>query len=248
MSGPVLADKGQLLDRLYALEIETYATSTQFHMFTFLEGDLRVATKIEKGLQQMQDRIPADEALPGDEALAALVNQVRLDFEPYRKAAQGNEIRTQGYTSVYAVSDLETAEQRLLNSLAVAQDYLDGSQPGLRHQLMSAAARVQKMASRYARLAAHWNGRTGLMADAEGDTIDVHATAFSQQLETLRSSLGDERLLEAEIKWEFISAKLIDYQNETVPYLVTRYSDSIVSRLMAVGADTAVELPALASN
>ncbi|WP_426416316.1 hypothetical protein [Aestuariirhabdus sp. LZHN29] len=248
LPGLAAADKNQLLDQLYRLEVETYKASTQFHMFTFLEGDMRVGTKLEQALERMQPLLLTDEQVGGETGLITLADTIRRDFEQYKKAAHANEIRTQGYTSLYAISDLDNAETQLLVSLSAAYDYLNGNQPGLRQQVMSAAARVQKMASRYARLAAHWNGRTGLMADAEGDTIDVNAAAFEKQLSALRGKLDDERLLQAEIKWEYISAKLIDYQNETVPYLVTRYSDSIVARLMSVGADIDADSPALAVN
>ncbi|MCL6416216.1 hypothetical protein MIB92_11185 [Aestuariirhabdus sp. Z084] len=248
LPGIASADKYEILDQMYALEVETYRCSTQFHMFTFLEGDAKAAAKLESSLAKMQSLLPSRSQLGGDKALESIVANIRASLKDYKKAAQANEMRTQGYTSIYAVNDLDAAENKLLGSLAAGYDYLTGNQPGLRQQVMSAAARVQKMASRYARLAAHWNGRTGLMADEEGDTIDIHAKAFAKQFANLKAHIDDERLSKAETKWMYISGKLVNYQDQTVPFLVTRYSDTIVSSLMDVGLDTSIESPALAAN
>ncbi len=70
------------------------------------------------------------------------------------------------------------------------------------------------------------------MTDAEGDTIDVDAAEFTERLALLQTQIDDGRLAEAEVKWNYISARMVDYQSQTVPCLIARYSDSIVKKLM----------------
>ena len=218
------------INDIYRLQVSAYEASTLFHMYTLLEGDKQVAEDISHVVQRLNEQlgvVQQSEVYPAESPLSEII-------EKFTGLVQANEIATEGYTSVYAINDMEAA-------LSALQSELDSLLPqevrSLQSDILSNAVLVRKIGSRYARLAAHWNARTGILADAEGDTIDIHTQKVSEQLAELAEEGGltpEEKasVTQAMKKWRFIAPKLMDYQNDTVPYLVSRYSSSIANQLL----------------
>ncbi|WP_281645575.1 hypothetical protein [Parendozoicomonas sp. Alg238-R29] len=220
-----------LVNDVYRLQVDVYEASTLFHMFTLLEGDRQVSGDIEQVVVRIQSQLKtilASGLLSDDEHLSEAAAK-------FIELVRANEIASEGYTSVYTVNDMEAALDEFQKSL---NELLPEGALSSQASILSNAVLVRKIGSRYARLAAHWNARTGILADADGDTIDVHTKIVTEQLEELVAK-GDltpqERasVSQAIKKWRFISPKLIDYQNDTVPYLVSRYSTSIANQLLS---------------
>lgn len=218
------------INDIYRLQVNAYEASTLFHMYTLLEGDKQVADDISDVVLRLNEQLNAVqqfEAYPVESVLSETVKK-------FIGLVQANEIAAEGYTSVYTINDMEAA-------LGAVQSELDSLLPqevhSLQSDILSNAVLVRKIGSRYARLAAHWNARTGILADAEGDTIDIHTQKVSEQLAALAEEAGltpeDKKLVtQAMKKWRFIAPKLMNYQKDTVPYLVSRYSSSIANQLL----------------
>ena len=218
------------INDIYRIQVSAYEASTLFHMYTLLEGDKQVAEDINDVVQRLNEQLAVIQQFEGYPAESVLSETV----EKFTGLVQANEIAVEGYTSVYTINDMEAA-------LSALQSELDNLLPqealSLQSDILSNAVLVRKIGSRYARLAAHWNARTGILADAEGDTIDIHTQKVSEQLAALVKEAGltpEEKasVTQAMKKWRFIAPKLMDYQKDTVPYLVSRYSSSIANQLL----------------
>ncbi len=227
----VQAAETTLAEDVYQLQLKAFQASTSFHMYTLLEGDPQVGEDISNvvlQIQQLVNALQADELLSNTETLGET-------SERFTQLVQSNEIAEEGFTSVYTINDMEDSLTVFLADLNSLQSVTE--QISLQKEIFESAVLIRKIGSRYARLAAHWNARAGILADIEGDTIDVHARAVTEQLNNImnRGDLSDEvktSVSQVVKKWRFISPKLLDYQNDTVPYLVTRYSTSIVNQLV----------------
>ncbi|CAM3691706.1 hypothetical protein [Parendozoicomonas haliclonae] len=221
------------VEDVYSVQLKAYEASTAFHMFTLMEGDKEVGDSIgdiAREIESLLIRLENSSFLNGHET-------VLMNGETFIKLVQANEYADQGYTSIYAINDMEAALMAFQGELrnVLTSKNINNSET----QILGSAVLVRKISSRYARLAAHWNARTGILPDKEGDTIDVHAEAVATQFQAIlqREDLNDETrrsLVQINKKWRFLTPKLKDYQEQTVPYLVTRYSKSIVEDLLEI--------------
>ncbi len=222
-------------EQVYRAQLDIYRAATHFHLYTLLEGDRQTKEQLDTVVSQLQaNPLFADE-----------VEEQEASFRPvlssYITLIQSNEIASEGYTSVYTINDMESAQAELLDMLETHAAGEEAHQ-ALNLALLKSAVQMEKISTRYTRLAAHWNGRTGILPYPEGDTVDVHAQRLTEQLDSLLSRKDlpaemSEALAKVEKKWRFISPKLMDYQNQTVPYLVSRYSESIVGQLMKAAGE-----------
>ncbi|WP_345199449.1 hypothetical protein [Kistimonas scapharcae] len=229
---PLSADQKE---QVYRAQLDIYRAATHFHLYTLLEGDRQTREQLDIVVNQLQGN-PLFTETPEDQdaSFEAVLSR-------YITLIQSNEIASEGYTSVYTINDMESAQTELLEmleKLAASEE----SDHALKLALLKSAVQMEKISTRYTRLAAHWNGRTGILPYPEGDTVDIHAQRLTEQLDTLlsRNDLSvslSERLSKVEKKWRFIAPKLMDYQNQTVPYLVSRYSESIVGQLMQAAGE-----------
>ncbi|OQX34471.1 MAG: hypothetical protein B0D91_12455 [Oceanospirillales bacterium LUC14_002_19_P2] len=217
-------------EQVYRAQLDIYRAATHFHLYTLLEGDRQTKEQLDTVVGQLQaNPLFTDESEEQETSFKPVLSS-------YVSLIQSNEIASEGYTSVYTINDMEFAQSELLDMLE-SHAAGDEKHQALNLALLKSAVQMEKISTRYTRLAAHWNGRTGILPYPEGDTVDVHAQRLTEQLDSLLSRKDlpaelSETLAKVEKKWRFIAPKLMDYQNQTVPYLVSRYSESIVGQLM----------------
>ena len=227
-----MSDLG-LSEEVYQVQLKAYQASTSFHMYTLLEGDRQSGEDISSAVTQVQQQLDAWKT----DGLTSSKQALNDSSARFLQLVQANEIADEGYTSHYTVNDMEAALKAFFVDLNALQPV--GVEMSLQSDVLESAVLIRKIGSRYARLAAHWNGRGGILADPVGDTIDVHARAVAKQLDAIiaRNDLPPKVqvvLQQVVKKWQYISPKLMDYNRDTVPYIVTRYSSSIVKQLLSV--------------
>ena len=222
-------------EQVYRAQLDIYRAATHFHLYTLLEGDRQTKEQLDTVVGQLQaNPVFTDETEEQETSFKPVLSS-------YITLIQSNEIASEGYTSVYTINDMESAQTELLDMLE-SHSAGDEAHQALNLALLKSAVQMEKISTRYTRLAAHWNGRTGILPYPEGDTVDVHAQRLTEQLDSLLSRKDlpaelSETLAKVEKKWRFIAPKLMDYQNQTVPYLVSRYSESIVGQLMQAAGE-----------
>lgn len=97
---------------------------------------------------------------------------------------------------------------------------------------------LQNMSALYVETAASAGGVSYRSQDSSEEAIDSLARKFDKRLGELASKARDkeavERVRSIQTKWRFIEKSMLNYREKTVPYLVDRYTQLIVSDLMSL--------------
>ncbi len=140
---------------------------------------------------------------------------------------------------LYAMEDaqflLDGAFQQELTRLRTAARLSASSS---REQLVGLVVQMERMAGTYIRNAADPLGGSNYAGRDNTDPA-LMAREFNLQLAKVRKAYQGQASVSAELddvfkKWNFISARMIDYNQKTVPYIVSTYSDQITRKLLSL--------------
>ena len=238
LSANTYADEPTLLSATQ-LKLDIYKVSTSFHQLTLHEGDTSIQSELEENISSLNE---SAENLGSQEApeSADNIQEVLAITKDYAHFATKNEIASEGFTSQYAVNDLHESRHNLLAALdQVITQQSEQVGNSEKNDFLKAAALLQMMTSQYVRRA-NSNGGAGLyVANEENlDTPDILADRFSELFNKLQAEHKSDNNLKADLKsisrkWLFVEPSFKNYNQDTVPYLLTKYCNTIVSKLKA---------------
>jgi hypothetical protein len=222
------------------MQLAAYQVSTRFHQLTLHEGDSLIQEKLEQDiavLNSLRQELAESDAPESSEA----IKESLAISKDYIVFAGKNEIASEGHTSPYAITDLHEARFNLLKTLnKIIDKEKEVSGDSRKYDLLSAAILLQQMTSDYVRRSVATGG-AGLYVEGEEkmDTPDVLAEKFSAQLAAIGKTHQSNKELSSLIrnidrKWRFIEPSFKNYNENTVPFLVTKYCDTIVAKLTEV--------------
>lgn len=232
---------------LHQLRLATQKSLGDFYMYNSMEGDQRYARMIDESLQQAQARLRALGDMPGDGA-RTLRTRLQGEWQAYQGNLQGlmEAMRTQGYTDLQPIADLAESNRRLMDIgqelYQQIQQESGHSVPPLTQQSREQSLLMQSIALDYASRSASIGG--SFFGGGEERAIDELAGEFSSRLERLIQAPQNSPQISAALgnigtKWRYIEKSLLNYNENTVPFLISKYSDSIIAGLEDVAAQYA---------
>lgn len=233
--------------RLHQLRLTTQKSLGDFYMYNGMEGDQRYARMIGESLQEGQAHLDGLGAMPG-EASKALHAQLQTNWQGYRNSllALMDAMRSQGYTDLQPIADLAESNQRIM---AISQELYQKIQqesafsvPQLTQKSREQSLLMQTIALDYASRSASVGA--SFFGGGEERAIDELAGEFASQLDSLSSAQQNTPEISAALnaigtKWRYIEKSLRNYNENTVPFLISKYSDSIIEGLEGVAAQYA---------
>lgn len=233
--------------RLHQLRLATQKSLGDFYMYNGMEGDQRYARMIGESLQEGQAHLDGLGEMPGD-ASKALRAQLQSNWQNYRSGLQAlmDAMRTQGFTDLQPVADLADSNQRLM---AISQELYQKIQqesgqsvPPLTQKSREQSLLMQNIALDYASRSASVGA--SFFGGGEERAIDELAGEFANKLDSLSSAQQNTPQITAALnsigtKWRYIEKSLRNYNENTVPFLISKYSDSIIEGLEGVSAQYA---------
>ncbi len=217
------------------IKLNTFQISTRFHQLTLHEGDTMIQAKLEEDINALQDNISLLAKQEAPESAEAIKESLAVSKD-YSHFALKNEMASEGFTSQYAINDLHGARINLISSLdKIISKELELTGSSEKFEIYKAAALLQKMTSQYVRRATSTGGAGIYVANEENlETPDIMAEQFTQQLNTLKQTQNDAEttsiIRSIDRKWRFIEPSFKNYNENTVPYLVTKYCDTIIEK------------------
>jgi hypothetical protein len=248
LSSPLLhAAPADDLLRLHQLRLAAQKSLGDFYMYNGMEGDQRYARMIGESMQRAQGHLDALEQMPGD-ASRALQGQLRSSWQSYRDGLQGlmDAMRSQGFTDLQPVADLADNNHRLM---AISQELYQKIQqesgqsvPPLTQKSREQSLLMQSISVDYASRSASVG--TSFFGGGEERAMDELVGEFASKLDSLSAAQQNTPQITAalgsiETKWRYIEKSLRNYNENTVPFLVSKYSDSIIEGLEGVSAQYA---------
>lgn len=236
------ADTAAHLQHLQRLHLAAQKSLGDFYMYNGMEGDQRYARMIDESRQTAQEQL---QTLAGmqDVGAARLSAQLQQEWQAYDqdlKALMGT-LTTQGYTDLHPVADLAARNRQVL---ATCQALYEALRRADAQAVSVQSASTRELSLLMQGIAVNYAARSASVgASFSGDSserpIEELVDDFSDRLDALRavpanSAAINQALDGVSTKWRYIEKSLRNYNEKSVPFLVNKYSDSIIRGLTDV--------------
>lgn len=233
---------------LQQLTLDVWRIRADFHMYTVMAGNREYASQLEESISRGEDTM--DKLRDGAETDAEqqLVETLEEHWRVYRDKAQSNTVVELGYTDAYTIQDMLKAGVAINQTINEYQ----GAEEGKYADLIALGADLQQMASEYLYLAADPSGGMGTGTDTARLSFKEAVPAFDKELAALREKYKDDEpvvrtLRQVGLRWQFIRDSLVNFSENSVPFLVHRYSNEMTEELSLVttlgGGDSKPQIP-----
>lgn len=228
LMSPVLSAAQASQAPLLAQELSTYRLLTLFHLLRLEQGSPDVQARLETEVQHFAGLLTAHpEALPAplqqqaQHFQAVLLNNARLNYEAI---------------DFYALDTLSQSAHDLLQLNRQQQALAPAASTTLH---LRQAILMQQIAAEYVREAASFDSGSAVYDSAQErfEPVDVLAKAFRQRLEQLQPTLAGsaeqrKKWGQVQVIWNYIEQPLLEYRERSLPFVVNRYSEQIVTLLV----------------
>ncbi|MDH4561058.1 MULTISPECIES: hypothetical protein [unclassified Pseudomonas] len=230
--------------KLHQMRLAAQRSLGDFYMYNGMEGDQRYARLIDESVQQADARLKELGEMPG-EASKVLRTQLTQEWQSYNSELTGlvTALKQQGFTDLQPVADLTARNKRLmdLSNELYAKIQQEGATqiPPLTQRSRDQSLLMQTIAVDYASRSASIGG--SFMGGNGGKAIDELAGEFANQLASLEQAPQNtpeirQALDGISTKWRYIEKSLKNYNENSVPFLINKYSDRIIDGLEDVSA------------
>ncbi|MBU0809743.1 MAG: hypothetical protein KKD30_16415 [Gammaproteobacteria bacterium] len=241
------AETATSLLKLHQLRLAAQKTLGDFYMFNGMEGDQRYARMINESLNDVNTQLSTLRDMPG-EGSNALRSQLDQQWKGYQSDLNNliNALKTQGYTDLQPVADLAARNQQLmsLSQELYSKIQQEGSYsvPTLTQHSREQSLLMQGIAVDYASRSASV-GAT-FMGGGDARPIENMVSEFASKMATLQKDPQNSPQLkqswaEVATKWRYIEKSLINYNENSVPFLVNKYSNTIIQGIEQISTQYA---------
>lgn len=248
LPSPTLASQASDTERnllkLHQLRLTTQKSLSDFYMLNSMEGDQRYARMIEESLDKADEHLNGLRDMPG-EGSKALRSQLEQLWKGY-KIDLGNltgALRKQGYTDLQPVADLAARNQQLM---ALSQTLYSKIQQESGHSAARLTQHSREQSLLMQAIAVDYASRSAsvgatFMGGGESLPIEELVKEFASNLASLENAAQNtpqikQTLSGVSTKWRYIEKSLLNYNENSVPFLINKYSDSIIEGLEQVSA------------
>jgi len=236
------------LNQVFQMRLATQRSIGAFYMFNSQEQDQRYAkTAADNASQAAQHLWGLTTPLsPAGQSLKA---QLLNDLSAYGMQLDRliNAIQVQGYSDLQPVADLAVLNSSILqNSQTLTQLIAQEQQytpPELTQLAREQSLLIQGIAADYAARSASVGA--SFFADGEKQPLDQLSKQFARNLSALKEHSSNnpstnKSLRAIEVKWRYIENSLINYNENSVPFVIDKYARSITQSLEQVVAQYAL--------
>lgn len=211
--------------------MDIWRVQADFHMYTVMSGADEYSEQMDDSISRGQKTLSNMRSEAETDKGNALVSELEQTWSEFASHARANEAAEQGVPSRYTLKDLEATSKSMRERLKNA----DFAESGEYADIMGLGGELQSIAAEYLRLAAD---PAGGMASGSGSriTFEEAVPAFEERLNTLQKKYSDEdaikrTLSQVQLRWRFIRESLINFSEDSVPFLIHRYSHQMTDEL-----------------
>lgn len=232
------------IGNLHTLRVLLDKAAMDYQMFKGENGNPRYNDALEDTLARIDDirgrlasNLPADAAA---DKLSAMNNHLdrflRLLKDNRDRIAKG------GYEEFSLVDQMYNEKQQAQELAAAIADTLRQNQEKevakTVQRIRDLSFTMQRMAAAYIEQAASAFG-TAYRGQGDEKPVDQLAREFSRELEKLSLESKDKPAIQVMMnqvrrRWSFIEQSMLNYKENTVPFLVHRYANAIVDDLLTI--------------
>lgn len=218
---------------LQELELNIWTVRSGYYLYSVMEGDKSYG-------ELLQDKIAKADAsyrsiiseLDNDDS-SDFLQQLAGMWSEFLDLANKNTIAELGYTDSYLAIDLNNLAADIIKLLH------EQNAEGNKSDLLTLAIKSQRMTSEYLSLAAAPDGGTStgegnIRIDFDDAVPEFDALLAAAKKKYANDDLVNRALLQIDRKWRFIRESMVKFYEDSVPFLVNRYSEQIVDLIEQV--------------
>ncbi len=238
-SAHVLATPQQLLTNVHTLRLLSTESLTNFYMYSGLDADSKYGRKILQNLDGFTTVLDNTRQLPAADNIKDSIAEINKEWAEFNRLIRinYNDMEKQGFPNIRLVDEMGKTNASLLKLLT--QAYTDAQiSTGFKPAEVVETARLLAitMEEITAQYSARGTSNLGqVFMGSYERTLEQMADAFRDNLIKLKQQAEPQksaRLLRSiDSKWNFIERSIKNYNDNTVPFLVTSYSERIIENL-----------------
>lgn len=234
----------ELLSNVHKLRLLSTESITNFYMYSGLDADSKYGKKILNNLGAFEEVLEVVRTLPAADGIADSLSEVDVSWNEFNKLIRinYNDMETQGFPNVRLVDEMGKINAVLLKDLSKA--YQDAQistgtkPPKVVETARTLAVTMEEITAQYAARGTSNLGQV-FMGSYER-SLDQMAIAFRTDLAKLKKQINPNDshniLRSIDSKWSFMERSIKNYNENTVPFLVTSYSERIIADLEEIVA------------
>ena len=239
ISSQAFATPQQLLSNVHKMRLLSSESLTNFYMYSGLEADTKYGKKVLNNLNEFEKVLENTRLLPAADGISDSLDQIDITWAKFDKLIRINykDMGTQGFSNVRLVDEMGKVNSVLLKDLS--QAYQDAkvstgiNPPAVVETARTLSITMEEITSQYAARGTSNLGQV-FMGSYER-SLEQMAVAFRTDLANLKTQANPDnskRVLRAiDSKWNFMERSIKNYNENTVPFLVTSYSERIIVNL-----------------
>lgn len=235
----VFATPQQLLTNVHKLRLLSTESLTNFYMYSGLDADSKYGKKILNNLDSFSKTLDTTRQLPAADGISDSINTINESWVRFDELIRLNykDMESQGFPNVRLVDEMGKVNAVLLKALTKAYEdakISTGITPAAAVETArTLAMTMEEITSQYAARGTSNLGQV-FMGSYER-SLEQMADAFRTDLVSLKAQVNpssSKRILRAiDSKWNFMERSIKNYNENTVPFLVTSYSERIIVNL-----------------
>ncbi|MCG8670335.1 MAG: hypothetical protein MI867_13030 [Pseudomonadales bacterium] len=241
-------DTAKDLRHLHNVQLDLLEVASQFHRFQGSEGNKKYYLSITSKLDDLRNALSESEAALNRYTLAPEAQAIKDNSQLYLQNLNTalSSIRNGGFADFSVIDAYLSANDAMLKSLKQGYTAIasTGSYkvPPLVIALRDQTLLMQRMYAKYIEVSASQFGYTPRTDQENVETLDQLAARFSNDLEKLKANIPvnspyASRISDVKTKWLFLEKSFLNYNEKTVPYLITKFGKQIISELSGIADD-----------
>lgn len=239
LSASCFASPKELMSNLHQMRLLSSSAVANYHLFAGLDGDAKYGNRLQKNLTQIEDLFTQSSDIPAVDSVAKEFGQIRIHWQSFKALAKENyqDMMKQGFPNVRVVTDMDSENRQLiqmLNNLYAQIEKNNGIQLAKEASLARDMAMImQQINTQYAARGSNNLGQVFSFNFAQSlETLAAEFNLALKQLKAVSSRPSDKALLAGvNSKWLFINRSIANYNENSVVFLVSSYSDRIIMNL-----------------
>jgi hypothetical protein len=239
LSSQAFATPQQLLNNIHKMRLLSTESLTNFYMYSGLDADSKYGKKILKNLNEFDKVLENTRLIPAANGISDSLAEIDSSWNSFNKLIRINykDMETQGFPNVRLVDEMGKLNAEVLKNLSQAYQNAKVSTginpPEVVETARTLSITMEEITSQYAARGTSNLGQ--VFIGSYERSLEQMADAFRTDLVSLKIQANpdnSQRLLRAiDSKWNFMERSIKNYNENTVPFLVTSYSERIIVNL-----------------
>jgi len=229
----------EMLTNVHKMRLVSAGALTNFYMYTGLDADSKYGQKIQRNLAKFETLLATTRQMPAADAISSDIENMAVNWNRFAELMRTNynDMETQGFPNVRLVDEMGRKNAELLKQLGAmyeAAKMTSGITPApVVEKARGLAVTMEEITTQYAARGTSNLGQVfvGSYERSLEEMADVFRQDFTQ-LQSQANQPNSQNLVRAiNSKWNFMEKSIKNYNENTVPFLVTSYSERIIMNL-----------------